>query len=38
MKNIFDEIVLFPEYVGRSMNSVPSGFGRQILYSVGFEI
>ena len=37
IKNVFDELVLFPEYVGRNINSVPSGFGRQILYSLHLE-
>ena len=37
-KNVLDELVLYPEYVSRALNSVPSGFGRQLLYSMNVEL
>lgn len=37
-KNILDKTVLFPEYVSRALNDIPSGYARQIFYSLSFEI
>lgn len=37
-KNVFNKTVLFPEYVSRALNDVPSGYARQIFYSLIFEL
>lgn len=37
-KNLFNKTILFPEYVSRALNDVPSGFARQIFYSLSFEL
>ncbi len=37
-KNVFDKTVLYPEYVNRVLNAVPSGYGRQIFYSLDLEM
>lgn len=34
VKNVTDHEVEIPEYVRRIINSIPSGFGRQVVYSV----
>lgn len=36
-KNVLNRTILFPEYVSRALNSVPSGYGRVIFYSLEFE-
>ncbi|MFZ2490949.1 MAG: TonB-dependent receptor [Thermoanaerobaculia bacterium] len=33
-KNLTDEDIMFPEFVRRNLNAVPSGFGRQIVYTL----
>ena len=33
-KNVFDKQVSFPEYVRRTLNQVPSGYGRRVAYEV----
>lgn len=37
-KNIFDKTVLFAEFSRRTLNSVPSGYGRRIVYTVQFQL
>lgn len=37
-KNVLNKTVLFPEYVSRALNDVPSGYARQIFYSLAFEL
>ena len=37
-KNIFDKTVLYPEFVNRVLNAVPSGYSRQIFYSLDLMI
>ncbi len=34
VKNLTDEEVLFPEYVRRNINAIPSGYRRQIVYTL----
>lgn len=36
-KNITDREFIFPDYVARTINSVPSGFGRSLFYSLALE-
>lgn len=37
-KNIFDENVLFPEFVRGTLNEIPSGYGRRIFYEVQLQM
>lgn len=37
VKNIFNKTILFPEYVSRALNDVPSGYAQQIFYSLTLE-
>ncbi|MBI3122954.1 MAG: TonB-dependent receptor [Ignavibacteriales bacterium] len=37
-KNLFNKTILFPEYVSRALNDIPSGYARQIFYSLTFEL
>ncbi len=34
VKNLTDKEVLFPEYVRRNINAIPSGYRRQIVYTL----
>lgn len=38
LKNVTDDEVEIPEYVRQRLNSVPSGYGRRISYTVSFEL
>jgi len=38
VKNIFDETILFPEFSRRNLNSVPSGYGRRVMYEVQIQL
>ncbi len=37
-KNIFDENVLFPEFVRGTLNEIPSGYGRRIFYEIQLQM
>jgi len=37
-KNLFNETVMFPEYNGRNIKEVPSGYGRRIYYELQYSL